>query len=61
MRKYTCNDCGKVEEYQNIGAARAAGCAISKDYSKFYCAKCAPLRRNVGRYGGKRSELSGNK
>ena len=51
---FACDDCQTRTEFLDIKAARADGWAISKDRKKCYCRKCAELRRNVGRNGGKK-------
>lgn len=48
--EYICDQCGYQEKII-VGRAvdaRKKGWAISKDYKKCYCPKCAPQRRNVG-------------
>ena len=51
-----CDHCGQREK--KVGYAKDArkdGWAISKDYVKCYCPKCAPMFRNVGQaYNGYR-------
>ena len=49
--RFMCDQCGKQEEIEfivRVNEARKKGWAISKDYKKCYCPKCAPQRRNVG-------------
>ena len=40
-----------------IDIARANGWAVSRGRTGFYCPKCAPSRRNVGKNGGKRKMI----
>ena len=51
-----CDYCGRSEEKRGYAKdARKDGWAISKDYQKCYCPKCAPMFRNVGHaYSGYR-------
>ncbi len=59
--RLTCADCKttikiKAPTKQSaIDIARANKWAVSRDRKVCYCPKCAPLRRNVGKYGGKRT------
>lgn len=54
-REYTCDDCKKsVELFKSRKVALKAGWAVSRDYQKCYCPKCAPFRRNVGHTGERR-------
>lgn len=52
---FTCDYCGTQSEFilGKIVDVRKNGWAVSKDYRKCYCPKCAPKFRNVGQaYGG---------
>lgn len=56
-RVYLCDRCKiVVVHFKSHKAAKAAGWAISRDYTKCYCPACAPLQRNTGR-GGARAIL----
>ncbi len=44
-KKYICDDCGRTAEFNGYRRARAAGWAISKQYTKCYCPDCAPRHR----------------
>lgn len=52
--RFICDDCFKREEFYSVREARSNGWAISKNYRKCYCPKCAPFRRNVGCKGVRR-------
>ena len=59
----TCSDCKtkiKVDaptKQSAIDTARVYKWAVSRDRKICYCPNCAPLHRNVGCYGGKRSGI----
>ena len=53
-REYTCDDCGKTELFKSRKLALKSGWAVSRDYQRCYCPKCAPFRRNVGHTGARR-------
>ncbi len=43
---YKCDDCGAQAEFTSYNKARRqGGWAVSKDYKKCYCPKCAPTHR----------------
>lgn len=49
---YWCDDCKahyETSDFSDLRDIRKLGWAISKDYKKCYCPKCAPKHRNVGR------------
>lgn len=53
-RTYLCDDCRRVvNKFKSYKEAIAAGWAVSRDYTKCYCPKCAPNHRHVGRCGAK--------
>lgn len=59
-RNYLCDDCNRLEKFQSIEAARAAGWAIARNRKNCYCPDCAPARRNVGKaWGGVRTMMRG--
>lgn len=60
-RNYLCDDCKRcVERFKSHKAAKLAGWAISRDYTKCYCPTCAPFRRNVGHTGKRRKAVQLN-
>lgn len=53
-RNYVCDDCSrKAAKFKSHRAAKAAGWAVSRDYTKCYCPSCAPEHRHTGRGGAK--------
>jgi len=50
-KKYICDDCGTAGTFTGYRYARAAGWAISKQYTKCYCPDCAPAHRLGGANG----------
>ena len=53
-RTYLCEDCAAAARFGSYAEALAAGWVISRGRQKCYCPACAPSRRHVGRFGGKR-------
>lgn len=49
---FSCDHPGCLfsESLTSISLAREHGWAFSKDRQYYYCPKCAPMHRNVGRY-----------
>ena len=48
---FVCDHCKEKSVYDGLSKAadiRKRGWALSKDYKKCYCPKCAPKFRNVG-------------
>lgn len=58
--KFICADCGAAKVVtartlrRVIDIARDDGWAISRDYSKQWCPRCAIIHRNTGRGGERR-------
>lgn len=48
---FECDDCKQTAKFFSTQYAREKKWAISKNYKKCYCNKCAPNHRNVGRNG----------
>lgn len=51
---FQCDDCNLIQYIISPKQARKNGWAISKDYKKCYCPKCAPAHRHTGRNGVQR-------
>ncbi len=53
---YKCDDCGRENEFTSYVKARSADWAVSKDYKRCYCPRCAPAHR-YGKAADKNDEL----